>query len=229
MRRSLSAAAVAMVGFGLSTGTAAAHVVTPVGPYVLTVGFGEEPPYAGSKNSVQVLVADARGPVTDLAGSLHAEVRFAKASKRFPIEPNFDTEEGFGTPGDYRAWFIPTAPGRYTFHLFGKIHGQRVDRTFSSSPTTFDDVVDPGSVEFPDQPPTNAQLGQLLARLRPRVDEALDSANRAGSSIGSLRSSTDSARTLGIAGIAVGAAGLALAALALFRWTRGARDAAAGS
>src|SRR6266545_3616700 len=47
---------------------------------------------------------------------------------------------GDGTPGDYRAWFIRTAPGPYTFHFTGSIKGQKVDEKFTSSPTTFDEV-----------------------------------------------------------------------------------------
>ena len=58
------------------------------------------------------------------------------------VEPFFEEGE-FGTLGDYRAWFIPTSAGQYTFHFTGKIDGQSVDETFTSGPKTFDDVVSP--------------------------------------------------------------------------------------
>jgi hypothetical protein len=47
--------------------------------------------------------------------------------------PFFEVGE-WGTPGDYRAFFIPTAPGGYSFHFTGTIKGQKIDQTFKSGP-----------------------------------------------------------------------------------------------
>jgi hypothetical protein len=59
-----------------SAGPASAHEERKVGNYVFHVGFGDEPAYAGAKNSVQMLLHDAKTdkPVTDLGDSLKVDV-----------------------------------------------------------------------------------------------------------------------------------------------------------
>ena len=63
----------------------------------------------------------------DLGDTLKVEVSFGDQTQEFPIEPFFDEEEGFGIPGDYRAWLIPTRAGTYSFHFTGTIDGEDVD------------------------------------------------------------------------------------------------------
>lgn len=144
---------------------AAAHEERRVGRYMLAVGFGSEPAYAGQQNSVQLYLHDARTgkPITDLGPTLRVIVSYGKR-KMAPLtmEPDFEVGE-FGTPGDYRAWFFPTRPGRYTFHFLGNIHGQKVNESFTSGPHTFSNIEDPTTVEFPVRDPTVGQLAQRVA------------------------------------------------------------------
>ena len=117
----------------LQAGTASAHEERVVGRYHLAVGFGDEPAYAGVENSVQLFLHDARTdkPVVDLGPTLKVQVM--TGSKTMPplvLEPDFEVGE-FGTPGDYRAFFIPTRPGDYTFHFTGSIKGQKIDESFA--------------------------------------------------------------------------------------------------
>jgi hypothetical protein len=190
--------------------TAFAHEGRPVGGYVTVVGWGDEPAYAGQKNSVQLILATKSGhPFTNLGDSLKVEVIFGEQLMELPLEPAFDVEEGFGTPGDYRAWIIPTAPGTYTFHFFGSIGKQKFDERYTSGPSTFDDVADPAEVEFPTKVPTGTELATRLGREIPRVNEAIASAR---SQVGDR---ADMARILAIVGIVIGAVGLILAVLAL--------------
>ena len=187
-----------------------AHEERSVGAYHFVVGWGDEPAYAGSENSVQLILATEAGkPVTNLGDSLKVEVIFGEQQMELPFEPAFDVEEGFGTPGDYRAWIIPTAPGTYTFHLFGAIGKQDVDERFTSGPTTFDDVADPAEIEFPTKVPTGTELSERLDREIPRVNEAIASARS------QAEDRADMARILAIVGIVIGAVGLLLAVLAL--------------
>ena len=187
-----------------------AHEERMVGAYHIVVGWGDEPAYAGSKNSVQLILATEAGkPVTNLGDSLKVEVIFGQQHMELPFEPAFDPEEGFGTLGDYRAWLIPTAPGTYTFHLFGAIGKQKVDERFTSGPTTFDDIADPAEVEFPTKVPTGTELAGRLDREIPRVNAAIASARS------QAEDRADTARTLAIVGIVIGAAGLLLAVVAL--------------
>ncbi|MFL6249057.1 MAG: hypothetical protein ACJ75N_00755 [Actinomycetes bacterium] len=115
MRQRILAAMVASTLAGLLipllAGPAAAHEATTVGKYHFVVGFGDEPAYAGEKNSVQLLLADANDkPVTDLTDTLKVEVSTGDTEPlALSMEPFFEVGE-FGTPGDYRGFFIPTAP-----------------------------------------------------------------------------------------------------------------------
>ena len=195
-----------------------AHEERAVGTYHFVVGWGDEPAYAGLKNSVQLILSTKAGkPVTNLGDSLKVELIFGQQQMELPLEPAFDPEEGFGTLGDYRAWIIPTAPGAYTFHFFGSIGKQKVDERFTSGPKTFDDVVDPAEVQFPTKVPTGTELAGRLDREIPRLTAAVASARS------EAEDKADSARTLAIIGIVVGAVGLVLAFVALMGWRAAAR------
>jgi hypothetical protein len=196
-------------------GTAWAHEDRTVGKYELAVGFGDEPAYAGDKNSVQMFLNDAAGePVVDLGPTLNVEVVYGdQTMPKMTFEPNFEVGE-FGTPGEYDAWFIPTTPGDYTFHLTGTINGQKIDEKFTSSPSTFASVQNPQSVEFPQKAPTTGQLAQRMGREFPRIQQAIDAQGA------SSKSDADSAKRFGIIGLVVGALGLVVGAAALARSRR---------
>jgi hypothetical protein len=181
-----------------------AHTQKNVGAYQFTVGWGAEPAYAGQLNSVQLVLAtlSTGKPYTQLTDTLKVTVVYAQQHVDFAITPTFDPDTGVGTPGDYRAWFFPTAPGNYTFHFTGTIGSQQVDQSFTSSPTTFATVEDPAGVQFPMKAPSNAQLAARIGA---------DSARTA------TQSQVSSARTLGLVGIVVGVIGIAVATVALVR------------
>jgi hypothetical protein len=197
---------------------ASAHEARTVGAYHFLVGWGEEPAYVGQQNSVQLILTSAAGkPVTDLGDSLKVEVLYQSQSTTLSLEPTFDPDTGLGTPGDYRAWFFPTAPGDYTFHFTGTIGSQSVDERFTSGPQTFDPVGDPTQVEFPIKNPTLTELATAIQRQSPRIDAAVAQAQAAA------RREASIARTLGVIGIVVGALGLVVAAAALVAGRRARR------
>lgn len=201
--------------------TAFAHEGRPVGGYVTVVGWGDEPAYADQKNSVQLILATKSGhPFTSLGDSLKVEVIFGEQRMELPLEPAFDVEEGFGTPGDYRAWIIPTAPGTYTLHFFGSIGKQKFDERFTSGPSTFDDVADPAEVEFPTKVPTGTELATRLDREIPRLSEGIAAARS------DARDEVRTAKTLAIVGIVVGGLGLILAIVTLVGWRASVRRSA---
>jgi hypothetical protein len=196
---------------------ALAHEEREVGKYEFVVGFGTEPAYAGIPNSVELLLFDASGdPVTDLREGLEVEVAFGDQTASYPIEPFFEIGE-FGTPGDYRAWFIPTRAGQYSFHFTGKVNGQPVDETFTSGEKTFDDVQDSSGVEFPVQDPTTGQLSERIEREVPRLESSI-----AGVRADASNASDDagSATTFAIVALVVGALGLAVGVVSLVRGRR---------
>jgi hypothetical protein len=209
------AATLAALLIPLVAGPASAHEEKTVGKYHFVVGFGDEPAYAGEKNSVQLILADVSDkPVTDLTNTLKVEVTTGDAQPlALPMEPNFEVGE-FGTPGDYRAFFIPTAPGSYSFHFTGSIKGQKIDQTFKSGPQSFSDIDDPAQVQYPVKQPTGGQLATRADRDTARVDAAL-AAER-----DQARDDASSARTLAIVGLVVGVLGLVAGGTALARSRR---------
>ena len=216
MRTRLPAAMVAttlaVLLIPLLAGPAAAHEEKTVGKYHFAVGFGDEPAYAGERNSVQLLLADAKDkPVTDLTDTLKVEVKTGSAEPlQLSMEPFFEIGE-FGTPGEYRAFFIPTAPGSYSFHFTGTIKGQKIDQTFTSGPKTFSDIEDPGQVQYPTKQPTTGQLATRVDRETGRADAAL-AAER-----DQAKDDAASARTLAVIGLVVGTLGLLVAIAALLQ------------
>jgi hypothetical protein len=202
-------AAIAAVGLAAlwAPPPAAAHEIRNVGAYRFVVGWGTEPAYAGQENSVQLLLSRrATGrPVVDLGTTLHLDVVFGSRTMAGALEPTFDADTGLGTPGDYRAWLFPTAPGDYTFRFSGTIGSQTIAQSFTSGPTTFSPVQDPTAAEFPVQTPSLAELSQRLDTQLPRL---------------AASSAASRAQLLGIIGLAVGALGLIVAVVALLRVRR---------
>jgi hypothetical protein len=194
------------------TAPAWAHEARSVDGIDMEVGWGSEPAYAGIANSVQILLSHGGKPVTDLGNTLKVEVSFGDQTQEFPIEPFFDAEEGFGTPGDYRAFLIPTRAGTYSFHFSGTIEGHHIDETFTSGPKTFDDIANPQSVQFPEQDPSTGEIAARIDREVPRINDQIDAAS---ASAQSASDDASSATTFAIVGIAVGAIGLAIAIVAL--------------
>jgi hypothetical protein len=205
-RRATVVAILGVMTLGLAA-PAFAHEERTVGKLKFTVGWGSEPTYAGFENSVQLILADAKGkPITDLGDALKLEVIFGSQTVALPLETTFDPDTGEGTPGDYRAWFIPTRPGNYTFQFTGTYKGQKIDQKFTSSDTTFDPVKDQAAVQFPAKDPSN---GDLSARII--GDESRTAAIKSTADKG--KSTAGTALILSIVGLALGAIGLGTAAL----------------
>ena len=201
-----------------------AHEAKTVGRYHFVVGFGDEPAYAGEKNSVQLILADAKDkPVTDLGNTLKVAVTTGSAEPLdLAMEPFFEVGE-FGTPGDYRAFFIPTAPGSYSFHFTGTIKGQKIDQTFKSGPDSFSDIEDPAQVQYPVQQPTGGQLATRADRETARVNTALAAGRD------QAKDDAASARTLAVIGLVAGLLGLVAGGIALARGRRPATPAPGAS
>ena len=196
---------------------ALAHERRTVGGFQFVVGWGDEPAYTGFKNSVQITVTEAGtgAPVTDLGDSVKVEVVKGSDKTVVPLVPNFRVG-AFGTPGDYRGWLTPTRPGGYLVRVTGAIRGQAIDESFTSSKTTFDDVQDVASSEFPAKDPSTGELAGRIDREVPRVDAV---ARRA-------EDQARTARTFAMVGLAIGVLGLVAAVSAIVLARRGGRRAA---
>ena len=190
----------------LLAGPAVAHEDKKVANFTFSVGFGTEPAYAGTLNSVQLVVHNNGKPVTDVKDMKVAVTTGDAEAMQLTLAPNFEVGE-WGEPGDYRAFFIPTTPGRYTFHFTGTIQGKKIDRSFTSIKDGFDAVDDPAEVQYPAKDPTGAQLATRVDREAARLNAAL-SADR-----DQARDDAADARRRATIALIVGAAGLLAAAV----------------
>jgi len=212
-RGAISATIAVLIGL-LLAGVAYAHVVKQAGPYTLEIGWQHEPTYVGEANGVQVIVHDAdENPITDL-GTDDLKVVVSTGDKQtgeLTFDPGFDLEEGEGPLGEYNAPIMPTAPGDYTFHLTGAIHGEAIDITVTSSDETFDTVKGTADIQFPTKLPA---LPDLVTRLD-RIDERLSN------NVGPSQEAVDAAQQradlalmvgggLGFLGVLIGASSLIL-------------------
>jgi hypothetical protein len=195
-------------------GPAAAHETRKVGPYEFVVGWGDEPTYTGFKNSVQLLLSDAKTgkPVIDLEDTLDVEVIFGDTSTTMTMEPDF-VPGAYGEPGDYRAWITPTRAGEFTFNFTGTINGVDIDESFTSGEDTFATPEDVREIQFPVKDPSTAELTERIEREVPRLQQqAIAAADDA-----------DAARTLGIVAVALAALALIAGVTGLALGRRGSR------
>jgi hypothetical protein len=199
-RTAAVAAVLAVLAVPLLAVPALAHGEHKVANYTFVVGFGTEPGYAGATNSVQLMISDNGEPVTDAKGLKVAVSTGDAEPKEMPLQPYFG--EGWGEQGDYRAFFIPTAPGAYTFKVTGTLGGKKIDRSFTSGKDGFDEISDPAEVQYPVQEPTGAQLTTRLDRESARLNSALAAERQEADD------QVADARRLATIGLVVGALGL---------------------
>ena len=129
-----------------------AHEERKVGAYDMEVGFIAEPVYVGERSGLEIHVTKDEKPVEGLETMLKAQVIFGTQQRDLTLAAR---EED---PGWYESVFIPTAAGKYTFHLTGTIEGQTIDESFTSSPTGFDEVSEAATGQFPNTLPTTTEL-----------------------------------------------------------------------
>jgi hypothetical protein len=215
--RPAAAGAACLLLLLVSSAATLAHAVVSVDPYTLAIGWLHEPTYTDTENAVQVVITDAAGqPVADLEpGDLQVVVSLGGAqTSPLSLDPTYDEDTGLGIEGDYEAPIVPTAPGDYTFHVTGSIHGTAVDQTVTAGDETFDSVVGPESIEFPNQLPAMGDAVNRLDREDTRIS-ALEATQASGGSVQDVRDAADLAlyvgSGLGILGIAIAFLALTLA------------------
>jgi hypothetical protein len=144
--------------------------------------------------------------VTDLKDTLKVAVTTGDAEvKEMTLQPNFEVGE-WGEPGDYRAFFIPTSPGAYTFHFTGTIKGKKIDKSFTLVKDGFDEMTDPAEVQYPAVEPSGTQLsGRLDRESAARLNAALTAARD------QAKDDAASASRLATIGLVVGTLGLVAA------------------
>ena len=199
-RSAVVVAVLAVLLVPLLAASASAHGEHKVDNYTVEVGFGTEPAYAGVTNSVQLIISNNGRPVTDAKGLKVAVTTGDAEPREMVLQPYFGAD--FGEPGDYRAFFIPTAPGPYTFKVTGTLGGKKVDQSYTSGKDGFDEVTDPAEAQYPVRQPSGSQLTTRLDRETTRLNAAVAAHREAADQ------DVAEARRLATIGLAVGALGL---------------------
>jgi hypothetical protein len=215
---------------------ASAHAAFTAGTYSIEIGWLVEPTYVGQPNAVQFTIHDKDDkPVTDL-GADDIKVVVSTAGTDSPslsFDPAFDLADGGGTMGEYDASIVPTAPGDYTFHITGSVHGTAVDITATSSDATFNSVVGSTDIEFPVKLPTLDEVSTHLDRIDSRI-AALQSAAPAGggdasAALAAAQSASDLANEALLIGALLGGAGVVIGTLGLWLALKSRRKDAASA
>lgn len=109
-----------------------------------------------------------------------------------------------GSPGEYTADLIPTAPGVYEFRFFGDIQGKPINESFVSvgGGGGFDDVRPAGELQFPEVLRSAREIEAGVAGAQNTARDAEDSAIEAGDA-------ASTATMLALVGIVLGAVGAA--------------------
>ena len=231
IQRLLLAGAVAGALLGSLTPIVMAHGHTEAAGFHFVIGWSGEPALVGQLNGVQLFVYDAdEKPITDIPADAISVVvsTGGQDSSSLSLSPAFDVEEGFGTPGEYSTDLIPTAPGEYSFHFTGTIHGKAIDLSMTSSDSTFDGVAAAGDLEFPVKQPTLTEVGTRLDRIDGRVDELRSTAQDISDARSAASAAQSAANQALLIGALLGGAGLVIAVIALWLVLRARRPAAGG-
>ncbi len=162
----------ALIALVAVTSGVMAHEDRETGEIEMIVGFLKEPAYEGIPNAVSVRIERSDHSVQGVAG-LKVEVAHLAtgAKKTLPLS------EVFGDPGHYTADLIPTAPGTYSFRIFGSIEGEEVDETFTGGPDTFDEVQSQKDIQFPVELPELRELDGAVRNAQDLAQDAEDSAS----------------------------------------------------
>jgi hypothetical protein len=212
--RARALAALALAGaIALVPTAASAHVSTTDGPLSFETGFGTEPAYTDQLNSVVFILSEGGTPVLDLGEAIEVTVSFGdQRTEPMTLEPAFASEDGAieGNPGEYRASFVPTQPGKYTFHFTGSYGGTKVDETLTSGPKTFDEVQSVADATFPKvDAPSNEQLATRIAQDAQRAQDVAAAAASAQDAAKSARTIALYAALIGLVALIAGIAALA--------------------
>jgi hypothetical protein len=185
-----------LLGVLLVPASALAHERRTIasGKYDVVVGWDVEPAYQGQKNGASIRIAQGgSNPAVPLEGAektLKVQMRQGATTREFPLRAVF------GQKGYYVADIVPTRDGDYQWTFIGSIDGNAVNDTFDTADGKFNKVEPISALQFP---------------------LAVPDATQSAATVQAVQSDAQSARTIGLLGLAVGACALVVA-LASWRW-----------
>jgi hypothetical protein len=141
----------------LPAATVSAHTSFPTGPYIVEIGWLNEPPVAGQPNAIVVNLSAANqgassAPVKLNYSGLTLQVAYGGQTKFLTLQPQSED-----TPYNLMGVMTPSVMGNYTVIVTGKLDGD-----LGSTPVSItmqpEEVVGLDSVQFP-----NLAQGQASA------------------------------------------------------------------
>ena len=201
---------------------ASAHKTTVFGNYLVTVGWQNEPTYAGLLNAPIVEVkkgsGDSAKPIINALANMQISIKYGSVTKQLDFVPDNTLD------GQYVSPLIPTRVGTYSLIMKGTIENQSIDTEIP-----LDDVASIDTLNFP-QSGSSAdtsnigQIGTIINQLTSDIEEAKNNANSAaqnvanvGKSFQEVKDTTDRLYMISMAGIGIGVAGIVIAVFAISR------------
>jgi hypothetical protein len=145
---------------GLTPRRALAHTRIEVGPYVLLLGWVEEPVIVGERNALVLGVTKADEPVLGLEGTLELTVLYAGRTFIGNLTPT-------GTAGIYEANIYPTVRGQYAVQLTGNIEDLAIDETIEP-----EEVLAANVLQFPEIQSDPTVLQERVSSLEGQLQTA---------------------------------------------------------
>ncbi len=150
----------AALWLGLTPRTAQAHGGLEVGPYLLVLGWLNEPVIVGERNALVLEITEDGQPVAAAEGSLQLTVLYGSES--------------------FIGLLAPTAePGVYTMDIFPTVRGQyQVQITGSLGDVTLDEMMEPeevlggDAIQFPQAQPAPVELQMDIEALEAELQTA---------------------------------------------------------
>jgi hypothetical protein len=155
-------ALVLWLGFAsLNARPALAHTRVEVGPYVVIIGWRNEPVIVGERNTILIEVSRDEVPVEGLEASLRVQVLYAGRAFIGNLSPSP------GSPGVYLVEIYPTVRGQYQVQLLGMIEATTVDEIVEP-----EEVLSPGVLQFPEVQPEPNVLKNSVDALEAQLQTA---------------------------------------------------------
>jgi hypothetical protein len=168
------------------------------GKYDVVVGWDLEPAYVSQKNGASIRISKAgtnpAEPITGAEKTLKVDIRQGASTK------TFDLRAVFGQPGYYVADILPTRDGDYQWTFNGAIGDDKITEKFDTADGKFNAVEPATTLQFPIASPDPAQVNADLQ---------------------AVRSTAQSAQTMGLVGVGLGALGLLVAVVVWLTRPRG--------
>lgn len=142
----------------LPAATVSAHTSFPTGPYIVEIGWLNEPPVAGQPNAIVVNLSAAKqasssAPVKMDYSGLTLQVAYGGQSKFLTLQPQSED-----TPYNLMGVMTPSVMGKYTVMVTGKLDGD-LGSTAVSITMQPEEVVGLDTVQFPNLTQGQASLG----------------------------------------------------------------------